>query len=111
MKWQNQRTWMMPELYASIKERESLLENSQRAIEDSSVWDRYIKQHKMMFFDRSERRTASTSSTYLNKALHQKNSGNILRVLLGKIIKSEVSQIRVDTDDIINKPYAMANAL
>ena len=36
----------MPELYASIKERESLLENTQRAIEDFSVWDRYISSTK-----------------------------------------------------------------
>ena len=34
-----------------------------------------------------------------------------LKSAVGQIIKSEVSHIRVDTDDIINKPYAMANAL
>lgn len=60
------------------------------------------KQHKMMFFDRSERWNASTSSTYLNEAL---------KSAVGQIIKSEVLHVRVDTDDIINKPHAMANAL
>ena len=34
-----------------------------------------------------------------------------LKSAVGQIIKSEVSHIRVDTDDIINKPHAMANAL